>query len=146
MNQNQSGPSYSIWYHHYSCEFASRSWRGVLDTTLCDQVCQWLATGWWFSPGTSLSSTNKPTYSHDITEILLKMCFNEMKWNQYSTSITQLGRSYISVVSGFCHLPLLCSEVWTLKWFALMWLFVFTILMCIYNQIPTWYLSWAAWL
>ena len=25
-------------------------------TTLCDKVCQWLATGWWFSP---VSSTNK---------------------------------------------------------------------------------------
>jgi len=22
--------------HHSSCEFESRSWRGVLDTTLCD--------------------------------------------------------------------------------------------------------------
>jgi hypothetical protein len=27
-------------YHHYSCEFEPRSWRGVLDTTLCDKVCQ----------------------------------------------------------------------------------------------------------
>jgi hypothetical protein len=27
-------------YHHYGCEFESRSWRGVLDTTLCDKVCQ----------------------------------------------------------------------------------------------------------
>jgi len=27
-------------YHYLSCEFASRSWRGVLDTTLCDKVCQ----------------------------------------------------------------------------------------------------------
>ena len=27
-------------YHHLSCEFESRSWRGVLDTTLCDKVCQ----------------------------------------------------------------------------------------------------------
>ena len=26
-------------HHHYSCEFESRSWRGVLDTTLCDKVC-----------------------------------------------------------------------------------------------------------
>jgi len=25
------------------------SWRGVLDTTLCDQVCQWFTTGRWFS-------------------------------------------------------------------------------------------------
>ena len=38
-----------IVYHHWSCEFKPRSWRGVLDTTLCDKVCQWLATGRWFS-------------------------------------------------------------------------------------------------
>ena len=25
-------------YHYYSCEFESRSWRGVLDTTLRDKV------------------------------------------------------------------------------------------------------------
>jgi len=24
-------------YYHQSCEFESRSWRGVLDTTLCDK-------------------------------------------------------------------------------------------------------------
>jgi hypothetical protein len=28
-------------------------------TTLCDKVCQWLATDGWFSPGTPVSSTNK---------------------------------------------------------------------------------------
>jgi hypothetical protein len=27
-------------YHHYSCEFKSRSCRGVLDTTLCDKYCE----------------------------------------------------------------------------------------------------------
>jgi hypothetical protein len=32
--------------------------RGVLDTTLCDKVYQWLATGRGFSSGTSVSSTN----------------------------------------------------------------------------------------
>ena len=26
-------------YHHQSCVFESHSWRGVLDTTLCDKVC-----------------------------------------------------------------------------------------------------------
>jgi len=26
--------------------------RGLLDTTLCDKVCQWLAKGRWFSSGT----------------------------------------------------------------------------------------------
>ena len=45
---------------------------GVLDTTLCD-VCQWLATGRWFSGGTLVSSTNK-TYRHNIAEILFKWC------------------------------------------------------------------------
>jgi hypothetical protein len=48
---------------------------GVLDTTLCDKVCQWLATGRWFSPGTPVSSTNKADH-HDITEILLKVALN----------------------------------------------------------------------
>jgi hypothetical protein len=48
----------------------SCSWRGLLDKTLCDKVCQWLATGQWFSPGTPVSSTNK-TDRYDITEILL---------------------------------------------------------------------------
>ena len=46
--------------------------QGVLDITLCDKICQWLATGRWFSPGTLVSSTNK-TDCHDITEILLKV-------------------------------------------------------------------------
>jgi hypothetical protein len=55
-----------------NCEFQSRSWRGVLDTTLCDKVCQWLATGRCFSLGPPVSCTNN-TDRQDITEILLKM-------------------------------------------------------------------------
>jgi hypothetical protein len=43
--------------------------RCVLDTTLCDQVCQRLAAGRWFSLGTPVSSTNKIT-----TRIKLKYC------------------------------------------------------------------------
>ena len=42
-------------YHHWRCEFEPHSHRGVLDTTLCDKLCQWLATCWWFSLD---SSTN----------------------------------------------------------------------------------------
>ena len=56
------------------------SW-GVLNTTFCDKVCQWLATGRWFSPGTLISSTNK-TDCHDITEILLKVVLSIIKPNQ----------------------------------------------------------------
>jgi len=29
-------------YHHYRFEFESLSWRGVLDTTSYDKVCQFL--------------------------------------------------------------------------------------------------------
>ena len=49
--------------------------QGVLDTTLFDKVCKWLATGWWFSPGTLISSINKAD-RHNITEILLKVALN----------------------------------------------------------------------
>jgi hypothetical protein len=33
---------------YQSCEFKSHSWRGVVDTTLCNIVCQWLAAGGGF--------------------------------------------------------------------------------------------------
>ena len=54
-------------YHHSSCEFVSHSWRGVLDTTVCETVCQVIP----------ISSTNK-TDRHDtgIMEILLKVALN----------------------------------------------------------------------
>jgi hypothetical protein len=50
---------------HFSCE-------------LCDKVCQWLATGRWFSTGTPVSSTNK-TDLHDIAEVWLKVALNTTK-------------------------------------------------------------------
>jgi hypothetical protein len=53
-------------------EFESRSWRGILDTTLCNKVCQWLVTDRRFSP----VSFNNKTDLHDITEILLKVMLN----------------------------------------------------------------------
>ena len=59
-------------YHHWCCEVQSWSEWGLLNTTLCDKVCQWLGTGQWFSPGPPASSTNK-TDRHDIAEIL-KWC------------------------------------------------------------------------
>ena len=71
-------------YHHWSCEFEPRSWRGVLDTTLCDKVCQWLATGRWFSLGPLVSSINKID-RHNITEILLTVTLNTIKPNQTYT-------------------------------------------------------------
>jgi len=50
-------------YHHQSCEYEAHSWRGVLDPTLCDKVCQSLvAVG--FSQAIKLTSM-----------ILLKSCY-----------------------------------------------------------------------
>jgi hypothetical protein len=45
-----------------------------------DKVCQLLAHGWWFSPGSPASSTTI-NGRHDITEILLKVALNTI--NQY---------------------------------------------------------------
>ena len=70
-----------IAYYHLSRTFESRWWQGVIDTTLCDRVCQWLATGRWFSLGPPVSSTNIAD-RHDITEILLKVALNTINNKQ----------------------------------------------------------------
>jgi hypothetical protein len=59
-----------IWYNINK----SSSWRGVLDTTLCNKVCQWLGSRQRFSP---VSSNNKTEY-HDITEKLMKVALNSI--------------------------------------------------------------------
>jgi hypothetical protein len=65
--------SYCSWIYNYLCNQCQSPlklwvwiplmpwWRCVLDTTLCDKVCQWLVTGMclWFSSSTLVSSTNK---------------------------------------------------------------------------------------
>jgi len=56
------------------------------------KVCQWLATGRWFSSGTPVSSTNK-TDLHDITEILLKVALNTI--NQTKPSLIYFYNMYI---------------------------------------------------
>ena len=76
--------------------------RGVLDTISCDKVCQWLAAGRWFSPGTPLSSNNK-TDRHDITEIMLKVALNTITLTLLPTSETVFRKNIIwthSIVSS----------------------------------------------
>ena len=73
------------WIYNYLCNqclwVRTLFRRGVLDTTLFDKVCQWLATGRWISPGHPVCSTNR-TDRHDITAILLKVALN-------TTTLTQ---------------------------------------------------------
>ena len=59
--------SYGSWICNYICNQCLSPltlcvWC-VLETTLWDKVCQWIATGRWF-------------YRHDITEIPLKVALN----------------------------------------------------------------------
>jgi hypothetical protein len=42
--------------YYLRCEFDSTQVEGVLNTILCDKVCQSLAAGLWFSSGTPVSS------------------------------------------------------------------------------------------
>ena len=76
--------SYGGWVSNYLCNLCLSLltlWvrtllrRGVLDTILCDNVCQWLVAGGWFSPGTPVSSTYK-TDRNNINEVLLKVALN----------------------------------------------------------------------
>ena len=85
--------SYGNWIDNYLCNqclsplklwVRTQHMGDVLDTTLCDKVCQWLATGRWFSTGTLVSSTNK-TDRHVITEILLKVALNTI--NQPNSNV-----------------------------------------------------------
>ena len=99
-------------YHHWCCEFESRSGRGVQHNV---KVCQWLATGWWFSLGPPVSSTNK-TDRHDITEILLKVALNTIKQNKlfilvltYCLSFHSLSILKISSLSGPISATSLCD-------------------------------------
>jgi len=92
--------SYGSWIYNYLCnqclwllKLWVRTSSRVMCTTLCDKVCQWLATGRWFSPGPQVSSTNK-TDRHDITEILLKVALNTIK----QTNIIYFSLYFIRIV------------------------------------------------
>jgi hypothetical protein len=89
QHQNHKGPSWSwsygswIYNYLYSISAYTITTKVVSSNPANGEVysihyCQWLTAGWWFSPGTLVSSTNK-TDRHNITEILLKVAFNTIK-------------------------------------------------------------------
>ena len=103
-----TGPSLSWLYgsliYNYLCnQCPSPFRRGVLDTTLCDKVCQWLVADQWFSLGTSVSSSNK-TDHNDIAEILLKVALNTITpkplklWVWFQPSRDEMYLSQLNVV------------------------------------------------
>ena len=95
------------------------AWWGLLDTTLCDKVCQ------WFSPSNPDCSFNK-TDSHDIAEILSTVGSNTMNLNQSKTwlfllyspcfflvnitfSILDLYHVILTIIHEYYSLPLILS-------------------------------------
>jgi hypothetical protein len=65
------------------------------------EMCQGLATGRWFSPGTPVCSTIKRD-SHDITEILLKAVLNTITW-QNCISLNQIDTIFHIYVYSILH-------------------------------------------
>jgi hypothetical protein len=95
------------WIYNYICDqclYSLTLWvripirPGVLDTILCDKVCQWLATGLWFSPGTPVPSTNK-TDRHDVPKILLKVALSTITLTSTTFCINIYG-VIVSVLSS----------------------------------------------
>ena len=96
--------SHSCWIYNYLCNQCLSPltlWvriplrRSVLHTTLCDNVCHWLATVRWFSPGSPVSPTNK-TDSHDKTEILLKVALNTITLSLTNLHINSCCQLYFT--------------------------------------------------
>ena len=73
--------SYGSWIYNclcYQCLSPLKLWVQTPFMARCTWYSiMWFATGWWFSPGTPVSSTNK-TDCHDVTKILLKI--KGIKW------------------------------------------------------------------
>ena len=63
----------------------------VVDATLCEKVCQWLAIGRWLSSGAPVSSTNK-TNRHDITQILFKVALSTVNHTKTMNYIVSENR------------------------------------------------------
>ena len=90
--------SYGSWIYNYlcyQCPSPLMLWvriplrRGVFNTILCDELCQWLAADRWFSPGTPVSSTNKCD-RHDTTEILLKVSVNAITLSPCNWTVVEV--------------------------------------------------------
>jgi hypothetical protein len=89
-------------------------------TTLCNKVCQWLATGRWFSPDIPVSSTNK-TDHHDITEMLFKVALNAIKPTQseitFQVDSDQRGITLMILCEIFTNS---CLHLFNLYWISSM--------------------------
>ena len=87
-------------YHHWRCEFDSRSWGDILDTPVCDQVCRWLTTGFLrvlqFPPPIKLTTTlylkycwkwcKTPYTNPNLYQNNMELVYNSLLWRFQGTS------------------------------------------------------------
>ena len=85
-------------YHHWSCEFESRSGWGVQHYVIKFVSDLWQVGCFLWSP--QVSSTNK-TDCHDITEILLKVALNTIKQNKQQNCKVRNNDIYIRIFRYF---------------------------------------------
>ena len=92
--------SYDSWIYNYLCNKCLsplKLWVWIPFMARCSpyniKVCQWLATGRWFSPDIAVFSTNK-TDGHDITKILLKVLLNTIKPNHPKLDLDVIHSGY----------------------------------------------------
>ena len=113
-------------------EFESCSWRDVLDTTLCENVRQWLSTARWFSPGTLVFSSNK-TDHHNISDIILKVALNSISLKPVAIYISMERRLNKIWHAHLClNLNYNFCSVTTMNWKCLYQVRVITDFVCLY--------------
>ena len=122
----ESGPSwpwsYGSWIYKFTTTSEISAYQPLMFrvrisikarcTALCDKVCQWLATGRWFSTDTSISSTNK-TYHHDITGNIVECDVKHHKATYHTITTTRAPEwLVISQRAGtFIHHTTSCTRV-----------------------------------
>jgi hypothetical protein len=82
---------------HLSCEFEPHSWRGVLDKTLCDKVCQWLATG--------LSFSGYSNFRHKSSN-----------WNILESGVKHLNSNGQMMDQKFVYVVHNIKHLWVIMW------------------------------
>jgi hypothetical protein len=84
--------------------------QDFLNTKLCDKVCQWLATGRWFSPGTLVYSTNK-TDCHNIFYLNNFIGYHGVAWHSVKFDIV-----WLKLVLTWFHFRFLAKSIKRITW------------------------------
>jgi hypothetical protein len=124
--------SYGSWIYNYPCNqclvpqmMGVRILIRARCTTVCDKVCQWLATGLWLSLGPPVSSTNK-TDCHDISEILSNTIKQTNKQTKHCYHLTHVCHNETNYIDTF-----LSSYSCVSQWHKVLWGIAIILYMCV---------------